>query len=73
MIDTAIALAALVAALAPAGTLAHTGSHAAVEGGIVSHVLASPFHVGLIAAGLYLAGFSVSSLLRSVRAKDRRD
>lgn len=66
-----IAVAAVIAA-SPASAFAHAGAHDAVPGGIVQHMLTSPFHLGIVAVSIALAVFGPKRLLRPLTGLVRR-
>ncbi len=70
---TALRLAALAAASAPASALAHPGAHDHVEGGLLAHMLESPFHLAIVVLALGFAVYGVSQVILPAVKKPRRD
>jgi len=68
---TALRLAASAAALTPVSALAHAGAHGHVEGGLLAHLLESPFHLGVVALALGFAVYGVSQVILPVVQKIR--
>ncbi|GAB4363873.1 MAG: hypothetical protein Kow0026_28600 [Oricola sp.] len=71
--NTALRLSAIAAAFAPVSAFAHAGAHDHVEGGLVAHMLESPFHLGVVALALGFAAYGVAQLAVPALRKSRRD
>lgn len=69
----ALRLAVLAAASAPVSALAHSGAHDHVEGGLLAHMLESPFHLAIVVLALGFAVYGVSQVILPVVQKARRD
>ena len=65
-------IAAFAATFAPVSAFAHAGGHEHVEGGVLAHMLASPFHAGIVVLALALAGYGLFRTVRPVRQESRR-